>query len=83
LIGWFAQLAMGVAFWILPRFLSGPPRGNINLIWLSFILVNLGILLSTLQLWLPMALLIGRAAEAGAGMLFAVGLWRRVKPYGV
>lgn len=83
LIGWFAQLVMGVAFWILPRFISGPPRGNISLIWLSFVLVNLGILLSTLQLWLPTALLIGRAAEAGAGIVFAIGLWRRVKPYGV
>lgn len=83
LVGWFAQLAMGVAFWILPRFLSGPPRGNVNLIWVSFGLLNLGILLSALQLWLPAALLMGRAAEAGAGVIFAFGLWRRVKPYGV
>ena len=30
LIGWFAQLAMGVAFWILPRFSSGQPRGNVK-----------------------------------------------------
>ncbi|HET9912983.1 MAG TPA: hypothetical protein VFQ13_13895 [Anaerolineales bacterium] len=83
LIGWFAQLAMGVAFWILPRFISGPPRGNANLIWVSFVLINLGILFSALQLWLPAALFIGRTAEAGAGILFAIGLWRRVKPYGV
>ncbi len=83
LIGWFAQLAMGVAFWILPRFSSGPPRGNVSLVWISFVLVNLGILSSALSLWFPAALLIGRAAEAGAGILFAVGLWRRVKPHGV
>jgi hypothetical protein len=83
LVGWFAQLAMGVAFWILPRFLSGPPRGHVNLIWASFGLLNLGILLSALQLWLPAALLIGRAAEASAGIVFVIGLWRRVKPYGV
>lgn len=83
LIGWFAQLAMGVAFWILPRFISGPPRGNVNLIWISFGLINLGILFSVLHLWLPAALLIGRAAEASAGIVFAIGLWRRVKPYGV
>jgi hypothetical protein len=83
LIGWFAQLAMGVAFWILPRFSRGQPRGNVSLIWISFVLINLGILFSALHLWLPGAALIGRAAEAGAGILFAIGLWRRVKPHGV
>ena len=83
LIGWFAQLAMGVAFWILPRFSSGPPRGNVSLIWISFVLINLGVLSSVLSLWFPVALLIGRAAEAIAGILFAIGLWRRVKPHGV
>jgi len=83
LIGWFAQLAMGVAFWILPRFSRGQPRGNVPLIWISFGLINLGILFSALYLWLPAAMLIGRAAEAGAGILFAIGLWRRVKPHGV
>jgi hypothetical protein len=83
LIGWFAQLAMGVAFWILPRFSSGPPRGNVNLVWASFVLINVGILSTVLQFWLPAAILIGRAAEVGAGILFAIGLWRRVKPHGV
>ncbi len=83
LIGWFAQLAMGVAFWILPRFSSAPPRGNVSLIWISFVLINLGILSSVLSLWLPASLLIGRAAEAAAGIFFAAGSWRRVKPHGV
>ncbi len=83
LIGWFAQLAMGVAFWILPRFSSGPPRGNVGLVWISFVLINLGILSSVFSLWFPAALLIGRAAEAVAGVFFAAGLWRRVKPHGV
>lgn len=83
LVGWFAQLAMGVAFWILPRFSSGPPRGNARLLWISFVLINLGILFSALYLWFPAAVIIGRAAEAGAGIVFAIGLWRRVKPHGV
>jgi hypothetical protein len=83
LIGWFAQLAMGVAFWILPRFSSGPPRGNVKLLWISFVLINLGIVFSALHLWFPAATLIGRAAQAGAGIVFAIGLWRRVKPHGV
>ena len=83
LMGWFAQLAMGVAFWILPRFSTGSPRGNVKLIWLSFVLMNLGILFSTLHLWWPFALFVGHAAEASAGIMFAIGLWQRVKPHGV
>lgn len=83
LIGWFAQLAMGVAFWILPRFSMGPPRGNVSLIWLSFGLINAGLILGVLQLWYPPAVLIGRIFEISAGIVFAAGLWRRVKPHGV
>ncbi len=83
LIGWFAQLAMGVAFWILPRFSREPPRGNVRLIWLSFLLINLGLLISVLQLWFSLAILIGRIFEIGAGLMFAIGSWRRVKPHGV
>lgn len=83
LIGWFAQLAMGVAFWILPRFSSGQPRGNVKRIWISFVLINLGILFSALYLLFPTATLIGRAAEVSAGIIFALSLWRRVKPHGV
>ena len=28
LLGWVAQLTLGVAFWILPRFWKEPRRGN-------------------------------------------------------
>jgi hypothetical protein len=82
LMGWFVQLAMGVAFWIFPRFSSGSPRAPVGLVWLSFALLNTGILITALQLWFPHALLIGRVAEVGAGILFALGLWRRIKPHG-
>ena len=83
LIGWFAQLAMGVAFWILPRFSMGQPRGNVTLLWISFILINVGLFVGTLQLWFPIAILIARVFEIGAGIIFAIGLWRRVKLHGV
>lgn len=83
LIGWFAQLAMGVAFWIVPRFSSGPPRGNVSIVWASFILINAGLLMGILQLWYPLSILFGRILEIGAGMTFATGLWRRIKPHGV
>ena len=83
LIGWFAQLAMGVAFWILPRFSMGQPRGNVTLPWISLTLINVGLIVGSLQHWFPVAILIARIFEIGAGIIFAIGLWRRVKPHGV
>lgn len=83
LVGWLIQLAMGVAFWVIPRFSRGSPRGPVGLVWLSFALLNAGILFTVLQFWIPLAVLIGRIAEVGAGILFVVGSWRRVKPHGV
>ncbi len=83
LVGWLIQLAMGVAFWVIPRFSSGSPRGLVNLIWVSFALLNVGILIGILQYWLPITVLIGRIAEVSAGILFVIGSWRRIKPHGV
>ena len=80
LTGWLLQLAMGVAFWILPRFGQGAPRGRESLIWISFVLLNAGIALTVLQLWVPATLLAGRSAEALGIMIYVAGSWRRVKP---
>ena len=52
LLGWMVQLAMGVAFWILPRFSSGAPRGNEVLIYSTFVVLNLGIWIVALQSYL-------------------------------
>jgi hypothetical protein len=82
LVGWFAQLAMGVAFWIVPRFSSGPPRGNERIVWLSFVLINMGLLIGSVQPWLPTSALLGRVLEVGAGIMFAIGLWKRIKTHG-
>ncbi|PWB72357.1 MAG: hypothetical protein C3F07_12105 [Anaerolineales bacterium] len=83
LVGWLIQLAMGVAFWIIPRFSQGSSRGPVGLVWVSFALLNAGILITAFQYWLPDAVLIGRIAEVVAGILFVIGSWRRVKPHGV
>ncbi|HUI90175.1 MAG TPA: hypothetical protein VLX61_15760 [Anaerolineales bacterium] len=84
LVGWLVQLAMGMAFWMFPRFGWALPysRGNQTLIWWSFFLLNTGVLLVASQLWLPLALLIGRTLEIGAVIIFVVGLWSRIKPHG-
>jgi len=83
LVGWLIQLAMGVAFWVIPRFSSGSSRGPVGLVWISFALLNAGILIGILQYWFPDVVLIGRIAEVAAGVLFIIGSWRRVKPHGV
>lgn len=83
LLGWTVQLAMGVAFWILPRFLQGPERGNEAMAWLAFGLLNAGVLLAAGG-WLlgapAVVPLLGRLAEVGAAIAFAVHAWPRVKP---
>ncbi len=85
LMGWLVQLAMGVAFWILPRFSKGPLRGNERLSWAAFFVINSGILLVALEgitdiQWLAM---VGRTMELLALTLFAFGNWRRIKAHGV
>lgn len=85
LLGWTVQLAMGVAFWILPRFRSGAERGNERPAWLAYGLLNAGVVSAALggagfawaglQFW-------GRCAEALAAAAFAVHAWPRVKPFG-
>lgn len=80
LVGWLVQLAMGVAFWILPRFGTGAPRGREDLVRLSFFTINAGVLMVVLQYWVPGAWLAGRAAELAAVLLYVIGTWRRVKP---
>src|SRR5512146_1379007 len=83
LAGWLLQLVLGMAFWIFPRFGTGPARGRERWIWASFILLSLGMLFVVLQLWLPAALLIGRLAEAAGIVIYIAGAWPRVKPLAV
>lgn len=82
LMGWLIQLAMGVAFWVIPRFSVGPSRGPVKLVWLSFALLNAGILIGILQFWFPVMVLIGRITEVVGGILFVIGSWQRIKPLG-
>lgn len=82
LIGWCLQLAMGVAFWILPRFITGARYGYEPVAWLSFGLLNGGI-------WLVVTaggaggVWFGRLAELAAVGLYVSVMWHRVKPLGV
>jgi cbb3-type cytochrome oxidase subunit 1 len=83
LFGWTVQLAMGVGFWILPRFGQGPERGDERPAWVAFVVLNIGVLLVALggvldaPAW---SLVLGRVAEAAAAVAFALHAWPRVKP---
>jgi hypothetical protein len=83
LFGWTMQLAMGVAFWILPRFEGGTSRGDERPAWLSFGLLNTGVWLAGMGAAIDLApalLLLGRIAEAAAAAAFVVHAWPRIKP---
>jgi len=85
LIGWTVQLTMGVAFWMLPR-VKGGRRGRVISAWLAFVLLNLGVIAAALGpplAGIALALPLGRGAEAGAAVAFAIHAWPRVRRVGV
>ncbi len=85
LLGWTLQLAMGIAFWVLPRFSREPRYGNQRWGWLAFALLNIGVLSVGVGQWLsapPLFVLTGRVVELLAAICFALHAWPRVKPVG-
>ncbi|MDQ4078304.1 MAG: hypothetical protein M3220_18915 [Chloroflexota bacterium] len=89
LVGWMIQLALGVAYWILPRFTYrnehervAQRRGREGLAWASFLLLNVSTLLALTSrlgwLWSPR---VSGLLVALAGAAFAIHLWPRVKPF--
>jgi hypothetical protein len=90
LIGWTAQLALGVAYWILPRlrrvqtagFEVPGSRGGQAAFAASLICLNAGELLAGITPAMggpPQVRLAGRILEVSAGLLFAVHAWRRLR----
>jgi len=79
LVGWMVQFALGVAFWILPRY-PGGSRGNETLAVASIVLINLGVLLAAFQAAGPVLLVLGMACQVAAGALFAAHAWGRIRP---
>jgi len=85
LIRWTVQLGMGMAFWILPRMIHGPARGNERLMWIAYGALNGGILMiasSQLVSGWGWGLLAGRLLEVLAVAIFGAGAWPRVKAIG-
>lgn len=89
LLGWTLQLALGVAFWILPRIRAGgaPARGRERAAWGSYGLLNVGLLTMALAGWIAPNLQVGAVALGRTAELVAVGLfvwhaWPRVRAAG-
>lgn len=88
MVGWVLQLIIGVAYWMFPKFSSELPRGHEWLGWVTYVLLNLGLILRVISeplmsVWPSPAL--GRALAASAvlqwlaGMAFVANTWARVK----
>ena len=86
IFGWMMQLAMGSAFWILPRFSTGYRYGQERLGWVSFGLLNSGVVLASIAQWwgLKFALwaVLGRVMIFFAAVAYVRLMWPRVKPFG-
>lgn len=81
LYGWVVQLAMGVAFWILPRYWVKPRRPNEHYAQIAVVLLNTGVWLVVAAAlpgagrWVMSA---GRVLEISAVCFFALHAWKRV-----
>jgi len=84
IFGWIIQFTMGTAYWILPRYLEGPARGNPHLPKIMVVLFNSGILVNlatALDLIPAGGYLWGRLLEVGAVGIFIFLHWGRAVSY--
>jgi hypothetical protein len=91
-VGWITQLAIGVAYWIFPRFLKEQdprPRGSDALAWFVLISLNVGLLLRFLvepfhlmesRPWLAALMALSGVLQALAALGFGWIIWGRIRP---
>ncbi|WP_157939461.1 hypothetical protein [Gracilimonas amylolytica] len=83
IFGWIIQFTLGVAYWILPRYLEDKGRGSKPMAYLIPIFLNIGIVTmvsSDLLNWNGMKLT-GRLFELMAVLTFVILHWKRVVTY--
>lgn len=84
LIGWMAQLAIGVAYWILPRFRGGQ-RPLSSLAWFAVLALNAGVLLVAGAAAFPREVSLsawGKGMQTAGVLAFAAHAWQRIKAPG-
>lgn len=90
IVGWLIQLALAMAYWILPGRLV-ISRKRVVLAWLAFGLLNAGLLTTLgpalLRYWFPLwggyenTFVFGLIMQVLALILFAVYAWLRIATY--
>ncbi len=88
MVGWVTQLIIGVALWMFPKYSSERPRGSDTLSWVTYGLLNAGLILRALAEpllagpggavwgWLLAA---SAVLQMLAGWLFVANTWPRVR----
>jgi heme/copper-type cytochrome/quinol oxidase subunit 1 len=88
LVGWVTQMIFGIIYWMFPIITRARPRGNEKVAWVSYILLNTGLLLRVvgepLTSTRPEAdfgwlLAVSALLQWLAAVLFVVLAWPRVK----
>jgi hypothetical protein len=88
MVGWVTQLIFGMLFWMLPKSSKELPRGNEQVAWAAYVLINCGLVLRVigepLTVWRAewgLGWLLGLAAllQLAGGWAFIVNAWPRVK----
>jgi len=88
MVGWVTQLIMGVVFWMFPKQSKEEPRGSERLAWITYLLLNSGLLLrivaepvQVVQPWAIWGWLLAISAllQWLAGVAFVANSWSRVK----
>jgi fluoride ion exporter CrcB/FEX len=90
-VGWITQLAIGVAYWIFPRFLKeqdSRPRGSDALAWFVLASLNAGLLvrfavepfyLMDAQPWLAALMALAGVLQALSAFAFGWIIWGRIR----
>lgn len=88
LVGWVTQMIFGVIYWMFPIITRTRPRGNEQLGWVSFTLLNVGLLLRVVgeplasthpETWYGWLLAVSALLQWLAAVIFVVLAWPRVK----
>ncbi len=84
-VGWITQIIIGVGYWMFPKFSKENPRGSEALAWITWILLNVGLLLRLIaepqafEVDLGWMLALSAVLQTVAGWLFVVNTWARIK----
>jgi hypothetical protein len=89
MVGWVTQMIFGVIYWMFPIISRDSPRGNSRLGWVSFVLLNAGLLLRVIfepfvalipqrSVW-GWSLVVSAVFQWFAAFIFVVLSWPRVK----